>query len=403
MFRLECELSDSLMRPLLQPPLLSVVILTYHRPKEMAEAVASIADQIDAGLAPKVEIIITDNASGPETAATLKQLAASYACVNYMIHARDEGGQFQIYAAPARARGRWTWVFGDDDALAAGGLEPIVAQLEREQPAFLTLNRQVWNPTFDTLLAASKHSLPDLRFDSLLDLLALFGFDQLSFLTSQIYASDAALGVDTVPYIAADSRYGQLAYYLEAFHDRPASYASLASVRHRWDPGASETHALNFLHLATTLPELVQQVVDRTGLAPDLFERIGGRRRGLDEPPTRPLTFVDNIIENLWRCLAVGVPVDPRHWDSLQRSSGQWTPDHAAQLKTVREISTSVAAALDHHQALVAEHRQRAAAASHTTDELHMLDRIATAAKSLEGDINDARRTAFAMAGQLNG
>ena len=75
MFILECELSDSLMRPLSQPPVLSVVIITWNRPKEVTEAVVSIAEQIDAKLAGKVEIIVTDNASGPETAAALKQLA----------------------------------------------------------------------------------------------------------------------------------------------------------------------------------------------------------------------------------------------------------------------------------------------------------------------------------------
>ncbi|HEY4032172.1 MAG TPA: glycosyltransferase family 2 protein [Caulobacteraceae bacterium] len=402
MFRLECELSHSLLRPSPQPPVLSVVMLTWRRPKEMTEAVVSIADQIHGELASKVEIIVTDNASGHETAAALKQLAANYASVNYMIHARDEGGQFQIYAAPNRARGRWTWVFGDDDALDAGGLEPIVELLEREQPDFLTLNRQVWNQDFDTLLAPAKHKLPDRRFESFLDLVALFGWDQLSFLTSQVYASDLALRVDPEPYMAAVSRYGQLGYYLEGFHDRPAFYSSLPSVRHRWDPGAQDTHAANFLHLATTLPEVVQLAIDAAGLDPGLFERIGGRRRNLEQAPDEPLTFVDNIIENLWRCMAVGVRIEARRWEELEQLSAQWRPDHADQLKTVRQIHASVGAALDHHQALVDEYLQRIAAGPRTEQDLDMLNRLSTAARSLEGNINEARKTALAMAGQLN-
>jgi glycosyltransferase involved in cell wall biosynthesis len=401
MFIVECELADSLLRPAPQPPVLSVIVPTWNRPKEMSDAVVSIAGQIDASLAGKVEIIVTDNASGPETAAVLKQLAETYPTVNYMIHARDEGGQLQIYAAPARARGRWTWVFGDDDALAEGTLAPIVELLEREQPAFLTLNRQVWNPGMDTLIQASKHSLPDTGFDSLLDFLALFGFDQLSFLTSQVYLSEVALTVDPAPYMETNSRYGQCAYYVEAFHNRPAYYSSLPSVRHRWDPNAQEVHAANFLHLATTFPDILQVAADKAGLEPGLFERIGGRRR-LNET-TRPLTFVDNILENLWRCLAVGVTVEPEHWQRLDQLSGQWTPDHAAQLKTVREIHTSVGAALNHYHALVAEFRQRADAGPRTQEELEMLQQLAAAAKSLGGNIEEARKTAFGMAGQLNG
>ena len=107
MATVECELADSLMRPVAQAPVLSVVVPTYCRPAELTLAVTSIAQQIDAALEGKVEIIITDNASGPETAAVLTQLAAAYPSVSYIINARNEGGPFQIVAAPFRARGRW--------------------------------------------------------------------------------------------------------------------------------------------------------------------------------------------------------------------------------------------------------------------------------------------------------
>ena len=401
MYRLECEVVDSLMRPTPRPPVLSVVIPTWRRPKELTEAVVSIGGQVGGELDGKVEIIITDNASGPETTAVLTELAETDPCVNYMIHAHNEGGQLQIYAAPARARGRWTWVFGDDDALAEGTLAPIVELLEREQPAFVTLNRQVWNPAMDTQLQASKHSLPDTGFDSMLDFLAVFGFDQLSFLTSQVYASEAALTVDPAPYMEANSRYGQCAYYVEAFHGLPTYYSSLPSVRHRWDPGASDTHSANFLHLATTFPDILQVAADKAGLQPGLFERIGGRRR-LTET-TRPLTFVDNIIENLWRCLAVGVPIEAEHWVRLEQLSSQWTPDHAAQLKTAREVHTGVGAALSHYRALVAEFRQLSAAGPRTPEEVEMLQQLAAAAKSLAANIDEARKAAFGMAGELNG
>jgi glycosyltransferase involved in cell wall biosynthesis len=71
-------LADSLIRPLAQQPVLAVVIPTFHRPVEMALAVNSIAGQIDAALDGKVEIIISDNASGPESHAVLKPLAAGF-------------------------------------------------------------------------------------------------------------------------------------------------------------------------------------------------------------------------------------------------------------------------------------------------------------------------------------
>jgi glycosyltransferase involved in cell wall biosynthesis len=392
-------LADSLIRPLAQQPLLTVVVPTFNRPVEMPFAVASIADQIDASLDGKVEIIISDNASGPQTAAVLKQLAATYPSISYYIHTVNEGGDYQICSAPHRARGRWTWVFGDDDALEPGGLRAIVDVLEKEQPGFLTVNRQVWNMALDQLIANSKHDLPDIRFDTFLDLLALFGWDQLSFLTSQIYATEAARALDPVPYLESRCRYSQLAYYLEAFHDQPAYYLSAPVVWHRWDQSATTVHAANFLHLATRHPELVQQIADRVGIAPGLFERIGGRRSILG-PETRRITFVDNILENLWRSVALGSTVIDEDWVALEAMSAQWRPQRQDDLAQVREVYGKVDAAFQHFQALVTEHKTRKPAVGNAFSmaEIEMIQQSETAILSLQGNINDARKMAFDMA-----
>ncbi len=401
MYQVECELADSVMRPVEHAPVLSVIIPTFSRAKEMVVAVESIANQVHGPLLGKVEIIITDNASGPDTTAALETLAETYRFVNYRINAANMGAPFQIFGAPFHARGRFTWVFGDDDALAPGGLAPIVDILEREEPAFLSINREVWNPAFDTLFAASKHDLPDERFDSFLDLLALFGFDQLSFLTSQIVATDLAREIEPHFYISSGCRFAQLGLYIEAFHDRPAYYFSQPAIRHRWNPDAKEVHAANFLDLATAVPGVVQRAADVVGLEPGLFERIGGRR-GVVGQAAKPVTFVDNILENLWRSVAIGTPVAEEEWDRLQGYSPQWRPDHAEQLGTVRMLYTTVTAALEHYNALVAEHRRRSALAPRTQDESDMLGQIVSAAKSLEGEINEARQMAFSMAGQFS-
>lgn len=393
-------LADSLIRPLEQPPVLTVVVPTFSRPVEMAFAVASIADQIDASLEGKVEIIISDNASGPETAAVLQRLAATYPSISYYIHAENEGGPYQICSAPHRARGRWTWVFGDDDALGPGGLRAIVDILETEQPGFLTINRQVWNSTLDQVMATTKHDLPDVRFDTFLDLLALFGWDQLSFLTSQVYATDAARAVDAKTYLEAHCRYCQLAYYLEAFHDQTAYYLSQPVVWHRWDQGATAVHAANFHHLATLHPKLVQQAADRVGLTdPNLFENIAGRRSILG-PATRKITFIDNILENLWRSVALGTHIPEREWAEIEALSRGWSPERAAQLQVVREFYLKVATAFDHFQALVAEHKTRKPAIgdAFTEAELDLLRQSETAILSLQANINDARKMAFDLA-----
>jgi glycosyltransferase involved in cell wall biosynthesis len=395
-------LVDRLIRPLAQTPVLTVVIPTFHRPKELTVAIASIADQLDATLDGKVEIIVSDNGSGLEKHALLKQLAAQYPSLSYYMHLNNEGGPFQICSAPHRARGRWTWVFGDDDALEAGGLAPIIDILEREQPGFLTLNRQVWNKTLDRRMAATKHDLPDIRFDSFLDLLTLFGFDQLSFLTSQIYATDVARNVDADPYLASPCRYCQLAYYLEAFHDQTAYYSSRPSVWHRWDQGATEVHAANFRDLATAHPELVQLAADRVGLQPGLFERINGRRSMLG-PEIRKITFVDNILENLWRCVALGTFIPEEEWDVLAGLAPQWAPQRAEQLAMVHDVYAKVHNAFQQYQTLVADYKARVpVGAVFTPPEIDLLKKSEAAILSLQGEINEARKVALELSGGFN-
>jgi glycosyltransferase involved in cell wall biosynthesis len=395
-------LSDSLVRPLAQTPVLSVVVPTFERPEEMTLAVRSVADQIDAALDGKVEIIISDNASGSKKRSLIKALARTYPFVSYYIHTNNEGGPYQICSAPHRARGRYTWVFGDDDVLGEGGLRLIVDTLEREQPGFLTVNRQVWNKALDARLAGAKHDLPDTRFDSFLDLLALFGFDQLSFLTSQIYATDAVRAVDAAPYLASPCRYCQLAYYLEAFHDRPAYYLSQPVVWHRWDSDNTAVHAANFHHLATLLPELVQLAADRVGIAPGLFGRINGRRSILG-PETRKIIFVDNILENLWRCVAVGEAVPDEEWDMLGGLSRQWGSERAEQLAAVRDLHGKADRALRQYQSLLGAYQALAAPGrSLSFEEADILKQSEDAIMVLQGNINGARNMALELSNGFN-
>jgi glycosyltransferase involved in cell wall biosynthesis len=390
----DCALADCFLKPIDQAPILSVIVPTWGRPQQVAVAIASVASQIDETLAGKVEIIVTDNASGPETAAVLKQLAETYPAVSYMIHAHNEGGGFQIYAAPHRARGRWTWVFGDDDALTDNSLHAIVSLLETKAPAFVTLNRQVWDTELAKCVNSTKHDLPDTEFAAFTDLLRLVGFDQLSFLTSQIYLTDLARAVDHVPYMTSICRYSQLAYYVEAFHDQTAYYAAAPVVLHRWDAAAAGVHALNFHHLATYFPEILQFAADRAGLEPGLFERIGGRRSVVGAEP-RPITFVDNILENLWRCVGVGERISEEEWRVLEALSPQWRPERSEQLSAVREIGGKVDEAFGHYQNLIAEYRGLASAK--VPVDMVMAGKMEAAIYAVQDNVNTARRTALEL------
>ena len=338
----EWPLADKLVRATPQAPLLSVVIPTFNRPEELVVAVEGFAGQMAGGLEDKVEIILSDNASDRASAVeTIRALAERRPNLSYYIHAVNGGGPAQICAAPWRARGRWTWVFGDDDLLAPGGLAHVVRRLETDAPAFLTLNRKVMDKTLTQVIQPAKHSAPDFACDSFVELVRGIGVDQLTFYSSQVYLTEAARAIDPTPYASSPSHYCHVAYYLAAYHDRSAFYDASTYVLHRWDPGAVNTHHSNFYHLGATFPAIMATARDLSALPKDLFERISGEKR-VSDPAALRISFVDMVLQNLWRCVASGWPITEAEWAFLDGECANWRPHRRAQFDTVRALAASL-------------------------------------------------------------
>lgn len=403
MTNFDCALSDSLIRPFDAAPVLSIVVPTYNRPEELQVAVRSIARQITGDLTGKVEVLITDNSCRADVGDVIRALAAEFPCVSYMLHQNNEGGGFQIYAAPFRARGQWTWVFGDDDAVTDDALAYVVGILETDAPQFLTLNRQVLNRAFDQVLTATKHNLPDMKFDTLWDFLDLFGFDQVSFWSSQIYRTQTVRAVDPDLYLASPCYYSQMAYYLEGFHDKTAYYGSRPVVLHRWEAGDQAVHANNFHHLATHLPIILDAVIRRAGIdRPDLFEGISGRRSILTGHE-RAVTFVDNILQNLWRSVAVGTIIPQAEWDALFAMLPQWRPERAEQMDMVKQAYDAVTGLTQEFETEVATVKGFVAGRTgFTEEEVTLVRQMQAKVLSMEGHINDSRKTALEISQIFN-
>lgn len=334
MYALDCAVSESLIRPLDASPLLSIIVPTYNRPEELRVAVESLCAQITDAMKGKIEIVIVDNASLTGSSA-VKALAEAFADVGYILHQKNQGMMFQIYAAPSRARGRWTWCFGDDDALEDGGLAYVIDILETHQPAFLSLNRQVLDAGLANVISPSKHSAPEQGFATFVDFLEDFGLDQVTFITSQIVETERVRSVDPHPYLESPSVYGQVAWYLEAFHGASSYYGSRPVVKHRWDPQASAHIAANFHQLATLLPVVLEYSAVKSGL-PRLAETINGTRSNSGEGERR-ITFVDNVLQNLWRAIGHGRTIPDAEWTDLQAAAGQWRADRVEHVGTAKK------------------------------------------------------------------
>lgn len=342
MARLECALADSVLREQAETPLLSIVIPAYNRPEELSLTVASIGDQLTGGLEKRVEMLISDNASDLDTREAILALVARYPTLSYMINARDEGGFFNYFAAPWRARGHYTWVFGSDDVLLEGGVAHVVDLLESQQPSFLTLNKQVANADLSKIVWANANSVPDRRFDKFLDLFCALGVNQLAFISAQIEKTGTARAIDPERYLRTDSRHPHVASYLEKHHNASCYYSSATHLVHRIENSPLlDYHAGNFYDYAVTLPRLLQEIAAEVGAPADMFERITGHKRISDYDPPQ-VTFVDSIFENILRAMHFGRHMTVGHQRSLEAALVHCRYDRLAQFAEIWKFNQSL-------------------------------------------------------------
>jgi glycosyltransferase involved in cell wall biosynthesis len=340
--KLECALADSQLPPLAQQPLLSIVIPTYERADELQVTVQSIGNQLKDGLEDKVELLISDNASGADTVGVIKALAERYPRLGYMLNARDEGGFFNLFAAPWRARGRYTWTFGSDDALLDGGVASVVSILEREAPSFLTLNKHVASHDLSEVIYDALNSVPDKRFDTFIDLFKAFGINQLAFISAQIESTEAARVLDAEPYLRSDTRHPHVVAFLEKHAHAPAYYSSANHLVHRFDNSQTiDYNAGNFFDYASNLPRMLIDTAAKVGAPADLFETTNGHRRvGSYDPPG--VTLVDTVFENMLRAMSAGYHLTLGHRRALESILPHCRPDRAAQFAEIWTYSIAV-------------------------------------------------------------
>ena len=301
---LDCRLSDSLIKPLAEAPVLTIFIPTFNRTADMIETVECVAGQLKDGLESKVEIVVSDNASAPEGQAAIRALAQKYRPVSYMINAEDQGGYFQLFSACWRSRGRWTWTFGSDDQLKPGGVGRIVEILQREDPSFLTQNKRVYNRDLSQEQLAFVNGIPDRRFDSFTNLFAGVGIHQLCFISGSMERTERARAIDPAPYLEADTLHPHVLAMFEKHTGQRCCYSSANDLMHRTRNGQLHDYMGQSLKdIGVQLPIRMMRFAARCGAPPDFFETINGSRRIDDYDPPR-ITYVDNMFEYMMRAIA---------------------------------------------------------------------------------------------------
>lgn len=216
-------------------PLLSICILTFNRDKLLTGCLDSFTRQVDEGIAGSVEIIINDNASTDGTGQVATAFSNRHAYIRYFRNETNIGAEANLFRAVGRARGKWAWVFGDDDLLLDGGLKKVLFHITRDNFDFIMTNKTVKNRDLtETFIEKQTPTRSDITFSDIKDLCAEFGFfTNLGFISTSIFRREPFVAIDPAPILALKMQFPQNGVWLQAFNHRPCLYVADALVCQR--------------------------------------------------------------------------------------------------------------------------------------------------------------------------
>jgi abequosyltransferase len=105
-------------------PLLTIAIPTYNRAWCLRELLPLLFDQ--AKDEPRLELIISDNASTDDTPLVVHQFVARGLRVRYLRNTQNIGPDANFLQCFEQARGKYVWLFSDDDLIVPGALKKVL-------------------------------------------------------------------------------------------------------------------------------------------------------------------------------------------------------------------------------------------------------------------------------------
>lgn len=339
MHEVNCSIADSRIKPRDEQPLLTIFVPCWNRTPELIETIENLASQLTGGLERKVEILISDNCSAPEGQAAVRALADRFETVSYIINAADQGGHFQVYAAPWRSRGVWTWVFGSDDLLEPGAVSDVVTRLEAEDPSFLTMDKSIWTRDFSKQLYATANGIPDRTFTGFIDLFKGVGLHQVAFLSASLEKTETGRKIDAYRYMCADTLHNYMISYFEKHQDKKCVYTAKPHVRRRLDNSVINDYLGATLEdVGMKLPLILLNLTKDFGVTDDIFDHVNGSRF-IDSYGEPKITMVDNIFEYMLRSVAKGRSMSFLQRTHFEKLCESWRPHRLAQFQEVWEVS----------------------------------------------------------------
>jgi abequosyltransferase len=119
-------------------PLLTLAVPTYNRANCLRELLSGLAEQLKNE--PRVELIISDNASPDETPAVVADFIACGLKVRYIRNSENIGADANFLQCFEQASGKYVWLFSDDDLIVPGGVSKIVSYCEAADYDLISLS-----------------------------------------------------------------------------------------------------------------------------------------------------------------------------------------------------------------------------------------------------------------------
>jgi abequosyltransferase len=131
-------MSNEPSQPEVNKPLLTIAIPTYNRAWCLRELLPVLEGQLKNES--RVELIISDNASPDETPSVVQEFGNRGLRVKYIRNPENIGPDGNFLQCFEQARGKYVWLFSDDDLIVPGGLAKILNYCQSAEYDLIFLN-----------------------------------------------------------------------------------------------------------------------------------------------------------------------------------------------------------------------------------------------------------------------
>lgn len=214
-------------------PLLSITIPAWNRPEHLRIALKSLLEQIVPSYQDCIEVLICDDASPNPLYPAIQDLVEAYDFVKFHRNQSNVGLQKNLIECTHQVKGRYLWIFGDDDFLAADhALRTIMNHLQRREIAVLILNKKRCDKAGNVIMDNYLGIESDKIYPTLAAFCHEYGlYGVLGFVTSVIFERNPFMMVEAEPY--EGTMYPQLGKLIEAHASAPAYLVGDPLICHR--------------------------------------------------------------------------------------------------------------------------------------------------------------------------